>query len=53
MADNNIVLLINGSLQDQTIDEDSKLLIEAVDKLKCEYIAIDVKGKPAFLEAFP
>ena len=52
MKENNIVLIINGALT-APADQQSKSLLTEINKFKCEYAALDVKGKPAFLQALP
>lgn len=51
LADNNMVLLINGSLQEPA-DDESKKLVEKVYGLNVEFTAIDVQAKPEYLEHF-
>jgi len=43
--------LINGSL-DAPSDENSKLMIEKVNSLKCEFTAIDYKSNAGYSEYF-
>jgi len=52
MAENNLVVLINGSIE-SPIDDNSKAMVKAMFELKCEFTAIDVHAKPAFLKSFP